>query len=251
MSQTSDIRKYFVQGTTDLLGRLSRSGFHTVFYSVNALSEFSQSTFAPPRYLAAWGEGRSMVGRWSKEEYKLDPIRRLFSKKQLQWKSTLPFVWENKNGKLNLKSVRLSASESDYLQSCYRAGVCTAVNVPIHTPDGNLILISSFSDKELAYFDRHPDIIRDVFYTSHQLHKGLPDEVTENDRTQDHPPLSPRERECMEWAARGKNAGEIATILGISAMTVRDHFKNASAKLKTVTRGQAIAKLCATGALKI
>ena len=39
------------------------------------------------------------------------------------------------------------------------------------------------------------------------------------------PVLSDRQRECILWIARGKTAGEIATILGISAETVIQHLK--------------------------
>lgn len=39
------------------------------------------------------------------------------------------------------------------------------------------------------------------------------------------PALSERQRECVLWSARGKTAGEIATILGISEETVVQHLK--------------------------
>lgn len=45
---------------------------------------------------------------------------------------------------------------------------------------------------------------------------------------QDSPPpatLSDRQRECVIWSARGKTAGETATILGISIETVIQHLK--------------------------
>lgn len=39
------------------------------------------------------------------------------------------------------------------------------------------------------------------------------------------PVLSERQRECLLWSARGKTAGEVATILGISQDTVVQHLK--------------------------
>lgn len=39
------------------------------------------------------------------------------------------------------------------------------------------------------------------------------------------PVLSERQRECLLWSARGKTAGEIASILGISEQTVVQHLK--------------------------
>jgi len=39
------------------------------------------------------------------------------------------------------------------------------------------------------------------------------------------PTLSERQRECVLWSARGKTAGEVASILGISEETVIQHLK--------------------------
>jgi LuxR family transcriptional regulator, activator of conjugal transfer of Ti plasmids len=52
--------------------------------------------------------------------------------------------------------------------------------------------------------------------------------------------LSPRERECMKWAAEGKSCWEIGRILNISHHTVADHLDNAKAKLGVKTNIQAV-----------
>lgn len=61
------------------------------------------------------------------------------------------------------------------------------------------------------------------------------------------PPLSPREKECMLWTAKGKSSWEIGQILGISANTVNFHIKNAMKKLDTVSRTSAAIKSIKTG----
>jgi LuxR family transcriptional regulator, quorum-sensing system regulator CinR len=55
-------------------------------------------------------------------------------------------------------------------------------------------------------------------------------------------PLSPREIECLAWAALGKDAMTIAQILEISDHTVRDHFRLAKKKLGCTTIIQAVYK---------
>lgn len=45
--------------------------------------------------------------------------------------------------------------------------------------------------------------------------------------------LSGRERDVLCWAAKGKKAGEVADILGVSQETVVHHLKSARAKLGT------------------
>ncbi|PKP82401.1 MAG: LuxR family transcriptional regulator [Alphaproteobacteria bacterium HGW-Alphaproteobacteria-18] len=49
-----------------------------------------------------------------------------------------------------------------------------------------------------------------------------------------------REIQCLKWAAAGKTDAEIATIMGVSAPTVRFHMTNASRKLCVSGRSQTI-----------
>lgn len=53
--------------------------------------------------------------------------------------------------------------------------------------------------------------------------------------------VSPREFDCLLWAAEGKTDWEIAVILGISKPTVVKHLLSAREKLGAVTKGHAIA----------
>lgn len=54
--------------------------------------------------------------------------------------------------------------------------------------------------------------------------------------------LSPREVQCLTWAARGKDHKEIATILGLSGHTVLGYLKSTRHKLGCVNIAQAIAE---------
>ncbi|QKV19279.1 LuxR family transcriptional regulator [Oricola thermophila] len=56
------------------------------------------------------------------------------------------------------------------------------------------------------------------------------------------PPLGPREIECLQWTARGKDYLAIAEILGLSGHTVRGYLKSARFKLECATLPQAVAK---------
>lgn len=52
--------------------------------------------------------------------------------------------------------------------------------------------------------------------------------------------LSPREAQCVRWAAAGKTNAEIASILSLSVSTVRFHLRNAAEKLGASTRARMI-----------
>ena len=53
--------------------------------------------------------------------------------------------------------------------------------------------------------------------------------------------LTPREREVLTWAARGKSAWEIGEILHISKRTVDERVQTAVRKLGAANRTQAVA----------
>ena len=59
--------------------------------------------------------------------------------------------------------------------------------------------------------------------------------------------LTARELECLAWCARGKEASDIAIILGISPHTVRDYLKSTRFKLGCSNLPQAVAKGIALG----
>lgn len=64
-------------------------------------------------------------------------------------------------------------------------------------------------------------------------------------------PLSTREQEVLKWVSIGKSNAEIATILGISAWTVKIHVTNILAKLNVSNRGHAVANAIKNGFLEI
>lgn len=55
------------------------------------------------------------------------------------------------------------------------------------------------------------------------------------------PPLTPREREVLAWAAHGKSALDIAAILGIAKRTVDEHIYSSMRKLAAENRTHAVA----------
>ncbi|MGV6801101.1 MAG: response regulator transcription factor [bacterium] len=59
--------------------------------------------------------------------------------------------------------------------------------------------------------------------------------------------LSPRESECLLWAAAGRRSCEIAAIIGIAESTVDEYVKRAMKKLGAQTRSQACVNAIAHG----
>ena len=67
----------------------------------------------------------------------------------------------------------------------------------------------------------------------------------------DLPSLSQREKECIEWVAKGKSSWDIGVILGISDNTVNFHVKNVLRKLKTSSRTVAALKAVRFGIIDL
>lgn len=63
--------------------------------------------------------------------------------------------------------------------------------------------------------------------------------------------LSPRQTECLAWAGRGKTSKDIAIILDIRELTVRDHLNQAKAKLKAANIAHAVAKAQSYGLISV
>lgn len=62
--------------------------------------------------------------------------------------------------------------------------------------------------------------------------------------------ITTREVEVLTWVRDGKTNDEIAAILGLSMLTVKNHLRHAMKKLVVRTRGQAVAKAIALGFLR-
>lgn len=63
--------------------------------------------------------------------------------------------------------------------------------------------------------------------------------------------LTPREIDCLKWAARGKTDGEIADILSIARWTVVTYLQNAKIKLGCANRTSAVAVAMSLGIIPL
>lgn len=64
-------------------------------------------------------------------------------------------------------------------------------------------------------------------------------------------PLSPRESECLKWAATGKTIEDTATILSLSERVVRGYLDSARRKLDCVTKTQTAVRALLLGLITV
>jgi LuxR family quorum sensing-dependent transcriptional regulator len=181
----------------------------------------------PYLMLSGWPEG--WHHRYAEMGYvHADPVARLLRR------TTMPFQWSEAFYRPDDLEARRVMDES------VEFGLVQGFAVPIHTPEG--------LQAGVTFGARHMDLSRDersalhliAIYAHGQARSFLrPGQAP--GAPQGHG-LSPREAECLRWAASGKTTWEISVILGLSQRTIEEYFGNAALKLGAVNRVQAVAE---------
>jgi len=120
-------------------------------------------------------------------------------------------------------------------------GLKKGFSIPIHGLRGEFGMISFATSDAKSYDLNNPNIIMSQLIVP--LIASNIDNIAKNHKDSIKPVvLTARENQCLTWAAEGKSAWEIATIIGCSERTAKFHIGNACKKLNANNRYQAITK---------
>jgi DNA-binding CsgD family transcriptional regulator len=151
-----------------------------------------------------------------------------------------PFEWGQE-----FPSTRLSKPQRALLDEAAQFGIRCGFTVPVHDPRGPIAAVTFAADERREKFqrciERHRYVLQllAMYFHAHARRRVKPNRIV------DGVALSPRELECLEWAAQGKSAWEIGRLLNISRRTAAFHLDNAKTKFGVRTICQAVAKLAA------
>jgi DNA-binding CsgD family transcriptional regulator len=151
-----------------------------------------------------------------------------------------PFRWG-----LDLTANQLSSAQHELFYEASNFGIRFGFTVPIHDSHGHIAALTFATDEKRPQFERcinfHARVLQlmAMYFHAHVRRK------LSGRRRIGGALLSPRELECLEWAARGKSAWEVGRILGISRHTVASYLDNAKEKLGVRTIVQAATLLAA------
>lgn len=170
---------------------------------------------------------REWLERFSAKDYaRHDPIFRIARQE------ALPFRWSMIQTRWGL-----SATQAHILREASEFGLGDGFTIPIHAP-GALPASCSLA---IGTDGVDPLMVHNAqwyaFY-AHESARRLLLNLTPPQRKR----LSPRERECIEYVARGKSDFDIGHILGVSEHTVHNTVRNAMKKLGVASRIQAFAR---------
>ncbi len=150
----------------------------------------------------------------------------------------LPFEWG-----LGVGAPIRSESERELFEEAARFGIRYGFTIPIHDSNGVVAAVTFAADERRPRFERsikeHAEVLQlmAMYFHAHARRKLLVNDVIKGVA------LSPREIECLKWAAQGKSAWETGRILGISRHTVAFHLDNAKTKLRVRSTIQAVVRL--------
>ena len=152
-----------------------------------------------------------------------------------------PFQWGRDHWSQDLGDLQLKL-----LDDATQFGIRSGITIPIQDPKCRISTLTFTADKPIGrlnqYMERHQSLFQlmAVIFHSRACLRLAPNRCISGIA------MSPREFECLEWAARGKSAWDIGAILGISRRTAAFHLDNARSKLGVKTISQAVAKLVAS-----
>ena len=125
-------------------------------------------------------------------------------------------------------------------------GIRCGFTVPVVDGRGGIAALTFAADERNPPFLRVTERCEQAFQliaTCFHVHARR---TISTNRTVDGVTLTPREYECLQWAARGKSASEIGGILGIKRRTAAFHLDNVRQKLGVRTIVQAVACLASS-----
>lgn len=145
-----------------------------------------------------------------------------------------PFLWKSL-----VERYPLDPAQKVLMSQARESGLRDGVGVPLHGPRGDVCLVTFAAD------DGHPDPgaeLARLDVLAAQFHAAYSAVGRSEGASAREDVLSARERECLQWIARGKSSWAIGRMLNISENTVNFHVKNASRKLGSSTRTLTVVK---------
>jgi LuxR family quorum sensing-dependent transcriptional regulator len=206
----------------DFVRTLSNLGFNFfIMTRLPAVNEDPEPLIIAHTWPDEWGN------RYRAERYFwADPVTRF------SFESFRPFTWgEARRGSPRTRISRRLAHEAREL------GLVDGVGFPIGDSKAAQGVVSLSADQRVDLPPRIMALVEIVVINCERRALELIERPF-----REIPPLTPREREILQWIAAGKTQTEVGEILEVSHHTVEQHMYNIRSKTDSITNTQAIAK---------
>jgi len=156
-----------------------------------------------------------------------------------------PLLWEDLPAQavLTPKVIRFMEEASSF-------GLRSGISFGLFSPSGRSGLFSlACKDNSEKTRARIKAYLPFAFSLANYLHEAVQRTIEVCEVTEEFAALTPREKECLLWAAEGKSSWETSEILGVSDGTVVFHLRNVMMKLGVRTKHHAVARALSMGVL--
>lgn len=155
-------------------------------------------------------------------------------------RSLLPFKW-SKESRIFCDTLPLSPQQRKILEEGSAFGINRGIAIPIHLVRGSFGVFVANSDVPERELDMlwHEKALELQLYALHihEAYQEIAFAGIQNDFN-----LSPRERECLQLLAVGKDLWDVSEVLSLSMETVRNYLRSARKKLKVTNTMHAVVK---------
>lgn len=142
-----------------------------------------------------------------------------------------PFLWHQ------LSTDGLTSRRRLVMEEAAEFGMKDGLCVPVHIPFAGPAVVTAASDR-IEVPPGALSLIETLCVHTFRKLNGLDTQSDDEDAA----PLTPRERELLQWSAQGKSAEDISCILGVTTNTVESHQRNIRDKLDAINVAHAIVK---------
>lgn len=210
-----------------------RLGFDSFVYALRVPTQFVDA-----KLVLVDGYPRRWVEHYfAREHFRHDPVMAYCAR------HVVPMQWHE-------LALERGSGAAAMMDEAGEFGVKSGVTMPVHTPQGELGILSFALDRRDAAAH---EITRGALPYVQMLAGYMHEAVRRVSGIADcgaSTPLTAREQECLRWAADGKTSWEISQVLGMAERTVNFHLNNAMSKLDVSNRQHAVAKAAARGLIQ-
>lgn len=212
-------------------------GFDGMIYDYTPMVSGTGADVPIPSVFEQRNLGDEMRQHWSEDEYiRLDPVQRV------AMRSAAPFCWSYDSDIDSVIRPMLTPDIEPVMSYLREREVFSGVTVPIHLPNGDFATVTGVSlGRRQNWSGGASRAIADLSLIAHLFNQSAVELLGfgHEDGTQEVR-LTPRERECLTYAALGNSAKETARIIDRSVPTVVMHLNAAMRKLGARNRTHAV-----------
>ncbi|MBO0906514.1 LuxR family transcriptional regulator [Jiella sonneratiae] len=243
-SDIADIDRY-LSGGADVDARmrlaskaLAGFGLSSLLYDFTPVKYGHDGSVALPSFISMQNVPSDMVKVWRDDGfYHIDPVQ------QLAFRSHLPFVWSYRAGGRTPLNRILEGRHAPVVDYVHDMKITCGLSVPVHMPNGECAVVTGIRhDADGDFEDVIACRVADFALFAHVLHEKIYPLFGPETLSARPIDLTPRERECVAFAAEGLTAKEISLRLSRSVPTVVMHLNAAARKLSAANRAQLIAR---------